>query len=361
MSVQMSARPVQRVGCMIGLAHADGKEYPNLALASLTAYFKSLGEEVRLIRPDDRPDLFRGGFPERIYGSSIFDESASQREDIEQHWGHVLWGGTGVRLASSLREVDASVDWDAIRPDFSLYPEFAASMGFLTRGCRLRCGFCVVPEKEGRPRVVSDVHRVWRGEGHPRHLHLLDNDAFAKPLRDFWREAVEEFRKGRFRVCFTQGINVRLIDDEAAALIARTPYYGNDFNKRILYTAWDNLRDESIFKAGVERLRRAGVPPHRLRVFMLVGYREDETWEERFYRFAEIAALRAEPYVMVYGAEGARPELDAFQRWSNRWFFRSIAWPDYARDGKWDTRIYGEARADSDAAWNRVVARMLTR
>lgn len=342
---------------VIGLAHPDPKDYPNLALARLAAYFKRRGDIVRLIRPEDRFDLF-APIPSEMIGSSIFTDSAPQRAEIEQHWGPVKWGGTGVDLKSDLREIDPSEDWDALAPDFSLYPEFTASYGFLTRGCRLRCGFCVVPEKEGRPRVVSDVHRVWRGRGHPKHLHLLDNDAFAKPLRDFWREAVNEFIKGRFRVCFTQGINLRLIDDEAAALLARTPYYDNGFGKRILYTAWDNYRERGIFMNGVERLRRAGVDPKRLRVFMLVGYREGETWEEIFDRFAQIVALGAEPYVMPYN-KNQRPDLCAFQRWSNKWAFRSIAWPDYGRDGEWDARIYGDARAESDAAWHRVVGRML--
>lgn len=339
------------------LADADSK-LPNLALMRLATYFRARGERVMLVTPETKRDLWNHS-PGDVYGSSIFAESVEERAAIEREWGHVRWGGTGVRVESSLSEIDPSVDWDATVPDYSLYPDFTPSIGFLTRGCRLRCGFCVVPRKEGKPRAVSTVDAVWRGDPHPRHLHLLDNDAFAKPLRDFWRGAVEELNARRFKVCFSQGINLRLVDDEAAAMVARVNYVGNDFDKRILYTAWDNLRDEDIFRAGVERLRVAGVPPHRLRVFMLVGYREGETWEEVFYRFAELVALGAEPYVMVYD-RAARPDLCAFQRWSNRWAFRTIAWPDYARDGSWDTRIAGASRADSDAAWSRVVGRMLS-
>ena len=250
------------------LADADST-IPNLALMRLATYFRDRGDSVRFLRPGDRRTLFDPIGD--VFGSSIFKFARREREAIEQEWGLVRWGGTGVNNASSLTEVDTSVDWDAVTPDYSLYPGFTPSVGFLTRGCRLRCGFCVVPEKEGRPRVASSVARVWRGEGHPKQLLLLDNDAFAKPLRAFWRDALDEMGGGNFRVCFSQGINLRLLDDEAAAMIATTPYYATDFEHRTLYTAWDNLRDEGIFRAGVERLRAAGVPPHRIMVYMLVG------------------------------------------------------------------------------------------
>lgn len=354
----------------IYLADADSK-LPNLALMRLARFFRDRGDTVQRITPDTRRDLFNHAIGD-VYGSSIFatQKSAKARATIEAEWGYVRWGGTGVELASNLREI-ADIDWDAVEPDYSIYSDFAPSIGFLTRGCRLKCGFCVVPRKEGKPRAVSTVGSLWRGDPHPRHLHLLDNDAFApygvdgqgqrQDLRAFWRDAHRELNAGGFKVCFSQGINLRLIDDEAAAQLASLRYVGNDFSKRILYTAWDNLKDEGIFREGVERLRRAGVPPHRLRVFMLTGYRKGETWEDLFYRFSELVALGCEPYVMVYNDDGERPDLLAFERWSNYHAWRSVPWPEYGRDGHRDTRATAAVHAESDPAWSRVVGRMLAR
>jgi len=48
-----------------------------------------------------------------------------------------------------------------------------------------------------------------------RHLHLLDNDFFGQPCEQ-WQARIEETRSGGFKVCLNQGINVRLLDDEAA-------------------------------------------------------------------------------------------------------------------------------------------------
>jgi hypothetical protein len=262
----------------------------------------------------------------------------------------ITWGGTGVRIESSLGEVSDAAE--NAPPDYSLYPDFTASLGFLTRGCRLRCGFCVVPKKEGRPHAVAQVHDVWRGDPHPRHLHLLDNDAFAPQLREHWREAVDEIRRGHFRVCFSQGINLRLIDEESATAIASIRYTGHDFKKRRLFTAWDNLRDEGIFRRGVRQLAAAGVPPHHLRVYMLVGYDAQETWESIFYRFLELVEIGCEPYPMVY--DRSRKDLCAFQRWAVRHLYRKLPFPQYG--GPDDRRLTPEARSRATSAWNAVAA-----
>ncbi len=217
----------------------------------------------------------------------------------------------------------------------------------------MRCGFCVVPRKEGKPHAVASVRDVWRGEPWPRHLHLLDNDAFAPQLRSHWLDAVREIREGGFRVCFSQGINLRLVDAEGAAAIASVRYTGHDFDKARLFTAWDSLGDESIFRRGVATLAQAGVPAKHLRVYMLVGYDPRESWETVFYRFAELVALGCDPYPMVFD-RAARPDLCAFQRWALRHLYRNVPWPAYAADGTEDTRIAPDARALSDAAWQRV-------
>jgi len=338
---------------VIYLVHADGA-MPNLALMRLATKFRSQGEDVRLLRIGDRLTLFdpvpRHG---HVFGSSLFSFSKKRREKIEREWGKVTWGGTGVRVESSLSEIDPSVDWESVAPDYSLYPNFDASMGFLTRGCRLRCGFCVVPAKEGKPFAVSTVHDVWRKDPHPRHLHLLDNDAFAPQLREHWRKAVEDIRTGGFRVCFSQGINLRLVDEESAAAIASLPYYASDFIHRGLYTAWDNLGDESIFRRGIDMLGRAGVPAHHLTVYMLVGYDPKETWETIFYRFGELVALGCDPYPMVFDRV-ARPDLCAFQRWALRHLYRTVPFPEYAADGTKDKRLSSAARALATEAWARI-------
>lgn len=198
---------------------------------------------------------------------------------------------------------------------------------------------------------------IWRGEPWPRHIELLDNDAFAPALRDHWIEAVRQLREGRFRVCFSQGLNLRLITDEAASMLATLTYTDHSFDlkSRRLYTAWDNLGDEAIFRRGVATLGRAGIPPHRLTVYMLIGYRDRETWDEVFYRFAELRALGCNPFPMVYD-KVARPDLAAFARWANGNAHGKVPWPFYTPNGQREKRLTPDAIAASDAAFARVAA-----
>ena len=117
----------------------------------------------------------------------------------------------------------------------------------------------MVPKKEGRPRAMNSIMSIWRPQTE-RCILLLDNDFFGQPKEE-WQARVDEIREGRFKVNFNQGINVRLINDEAAQALASMRYYDTRFTRRRLYTAWDNLGQEKIFFQGVDRLEAAGIPP----------------------------------------------------------------------------------------------------
>lgn len=304
------------------LIHADGA-LPNLALMKLAGFYRCRGEEVRLVRGRAR-ELWDP--PGDVYGSSIFSFSAQKRAAIEQTWGQVRWGGTGIRLESTLSEIDPGVDWETLPPDYADYPDFKASIGFTQRGCRLKCSFCVVPKKEGKPKSVRTIYGIWRGGRHPKKIVLLDNDFFGQPPGE-WKARMSEIEEGGFRVCFSQGINLRQVDEVTAHALARIEYRDNKFQERRLYTAWDNLGDEPIFKRGVQILKDAGIPPKHLMVYMLIGFSKDETWEKILYRFNELVALGCDPYPMVYNNE--RKDLKAFQRWAVTHLYKSIPWEKY--------------------------------
>jgi hypothetical protein len=320
------------------LVQADGS-LPNLALMRLARYYRERGETVRYVRGEGQRQLWDP--PGEVLGSSLFKSSARIRESIEREWGPVRWGGTGVDVASTLREIDPGVDWDAVAPDYSDHPAEDRSIGFTQRGCRLRCEFCVVPEKEGRARTVSSLADIWRGGSAPRKLLLLDNDFFGQP-REAWRARLAEARAGGFRISLLQGINVRIIDEEAARELAMVEYRDKEFHERVVYTAWDDLRDEGRFRRGVETLAAGGVPPKHLRVYMLVGFQEGETWEAIMHRFRVITGLGCEAFPMPYGD---RPDLRAFARWAIRGMWRNVPWDKYRDRRKRASRRGGEEMA----------------
>jgi hypothetical protein len=168
LKIQGSSAPALRwppsPGPAVYLLHADGA-LPNVALMKLAAYFRGRGLRVELIRKPWAREVWHTNLRGNVYGSSIFSFTAPKRAEIERSWGDVRWGGTGVDVASSLEAVDPTVDWDLAPLDYSVYPYFRPSIGFTQRGCRLSCPFCVVPAKEGKPRPVSTLRDIWRGNG----------------------------------------------------------------------------------------------------------------------------------------------------------------------------------------------------
>ena len=318
----------------VRLTQIDGK-FPNLALMKLAHWHRSRGDELFFTKQVERGMLE----PEydRVYGSAIFSQSSSRVSLFRQQFPTAIIGGTW-NIAEQ-HTVEQLIDVNEYEQyDYSIYPNFDGSIGFTQRGCRLKCGFCVVPKKEGKPRSVNSIYDIWRGEGFPKHLHLLDNDFFGQP-EEQWKARLAEIRDGGFKVCLNQGINIRLITEESAEAIATVPYYDDAFKTRRLYTAWDNFKDEKIFMLGVDRLRNAGVPPYHLLVYMLVGFDKKETWERLFERFDKMVALGIRPYPMVYGSRDKglptsnrlleRRTLGEFQRWVIRKAYNFIPFAEY--------------------------------
>lgn len=320
----------------VRLTHIDGK-LPNLALMKIAHFYKSRGEDVVFTKHVQR-DMLEPSYT-HVYGSAIFSKSADRVAAFRESFPEAVVGGTWNVLDNTTVEASLGLSTGE-NFDYSIYPSFEASIGFTQRGCRLKCGFCVVPKKEGKPRSVSTIPEIWRGGTYPKHLHLLDNDFFGQPKPD-WEARLQEIRDGGFKVCLNQGINTRMIDDESAAALAAIPYYDDQFKTKRLYTAWDNIGDEGRFFKGVETLGKHGIPPTHLLVYMLVGYDKKETWERVMYRFERMVALGIRPYPMVFGPRDTKlppgegrdnltdKTLNEFQRWAVRRLYTILPFSEY--------------------------------
>lgn len=301
----------------VRITQLDGK-LPNLALMRLAGFHRARGDDIHFKRTPYR-HLDEPAY-EHVYGSAIFKFSAARVERMRLEFPEAIIGGTGTGSAATVGPIVG----ESQALDYSLYPDFAGSIGFTQRGCRLACKFCVVPTKEGKPRHENTIAGIWRGDPWPRHLHLLDNDFFGGPE---WRERVAEIKAGGFKVSFTQGVNVRAMTPEVAEAIASIEYRDDGFERRRLYTAWDNLKDEDVFFRGVDTLEAAGVPARHLMAYMLVGYDKRETWERVWRRFNRMKDRGIRPYPMVYDHE--RKDLKRFQRWVVTGLYRTVRFEDY--------------------------------
>ena len=308
----------------IKLVQIDGK-LPNLALMRLSSYYKENNDDVYFTR-HITPELFENPYYDKVFASSIFGFSRDRIERLKIQYPNAIIGGTGTDNWTTKIEDHIG---DYFKYDYSIYPDFEHSIGFTQRGCRLKCKFCVVPTKEGKNRSTSSIYDIWRGDGHPKKIHLLDNDFFGQP-EEQWKERIKEIKEGKFKVCFNQGINIRLIDETVAKNLIEIDYRDDSFKNKRLYTAWDNIGDEKRFFDGIDILNKYGIPSKHIMAYMLIGYDKRETWERIFYRFNKMVERKIQPYPMVYNNKNK--ELKKFQRWVIRRYYQYVKWEDYDRN-----------------------------
>ena len=190
----------KRLKMKIGIYDIDSTGFPNLAAMKLSAYHRSLGDEVEW--------YFRLAHKnyDKIYCLSVF--SWSNRQFVTSD---MICGGTGFDVATKLpAEIDAQF------PDYSIYPNYLHSLGFVTRGCIRKCSFCVVPQKEGPIQPYRDVEEVLRPGS--RSLILMDNNILA---HEHGVKQLERIADMKIRLDCNQGLDCRLVDDSMARLLAK--------------------------------------------------------------------------------------------------------------------------------------------
>lgn len=263
--------------CLIQL---DGK-MPNLALMKLASWHRKKGDDVTVL------DL--SGFQfDRTYASKVFV------------------GGSGFDLKSELpSDIEAQVpDYELFKTDFSI--------GFTSRGCIRDCGFCIVKEKEGQIREAPfdwiSTHKVM----------LLDNNFLASP---FWKEKLEYFARQKLKVCFTQGLDIRLVNEENGQLLAKVDYRDNHFREKRLYFSYDDPNLESVIKEKSALLEKFGILPQHLLFYILVGY--NTSIEQDLRRIDIVRQLGSFPFVMVYNNRKTK-QLRNLARWVNQRIFRWV-------------------------------------
>ena len=255
---------------------------PNLALMKLSRHFKAQGRVVELHRgTKSLPPA------ETVLASCVFNTPASARhaEVLHRRYGAALQlGGSGVDLRLRLEP-----DIEALTPDYSLYPELGdRALGFLTRGCRFHCPFCVVPIKEGSPRQVSDLDELLQGR---RKLILLDDNLLAHPeaLR-----LMEDMVRRDVAVNFNQTLDLRLLTPEAAALLRRMQCANSAFTRRNLYFSLNDVRHLDLMRERYALLQAR----HKDNVAFVCMYGFNTTLAEDVARFRFLRSLPG-AYVFV--------------------------------------------------------------
>lgn len=314
----------------IGLIDVDGHNFPNLALMRISAYHKAQGDEVEWWQPP----LFCSWY-DIVYMSKIFSNAYSPDVPEPTNSGEVHKGGTGycISLGTDGKEhfdesknVKLPQEIERMFPDYSIYPQFDFAVSMTSRGCPRGCAFCHVAAKEGKCAVkVADVSDFWTPETGKKEIKVLDpNITACKDKRDLMRQ----YRETGCWIDFTQGIDIRLVNDADI----------DDLNRmkiKMLHFAWDNPKDDLAekFKRFSERYRIKD--PRRKTVYCLTNF--DSTMEENLFRIYTLRDLGYDPYVMIYDKPHATQEIRHLQRWvNNKIVFKSVErFEDYDPNKKW--------------------------
>ena len=295
----------------IGLIDVDGHNFPNLALMRISAYHKSKGDTVEWWWSDFvHYDV--------VYMSKVFSDAYSPDVPEPLNADKVIKGGTGyqIHLVNGKEEYDKETDTklpievERMFPDYSIYPQYDFAVSMTSRGCPRGCSFCHVAAKEGRCAVkVADVSDFWNGQ---KEIRILDpNITACKEKRDL----MKQYKETGAILDFTQGLDIRLLNDDDIADI-------NEMRLRTLHFAWDNPKDdlEGKFRNFANSFRRKS---NIGMVYCLTNF--NSTMEENLYRIYTLRDMGYDPYVMVCDKPHAPKEIKMLQRWcNNKIIFNSV-------------------------------------
>lgn len=291
----------------IALHDSDRSRFPNLALMKLSAWHKSQGHDV------EHFIALKATNYDVVYSSKVFSWT-----EIDPYLPDMaIRGGTGYGNPAEL-----APEIEHILPDYSLYPDFRASLGFVTRGCIRTCPWCVVPKKEGRIREHAEIEEFLRPDC--RDVVLMDNNilAHAHGIRQLERSIALGLR-----LDCNQGLDARLIadDDALAHLLSRVRW------SKSIRLACDHKSQMPAVEAAVKAIRRHGGKQYNFSCYVLVRGVDDALERVEFLR-----ALKVDPFAQPYRAPGskalpAKPLRD-FARWVNhKAIFKTVPWAEYRR------------------------------
>ena len=221
-------------------------------------------------------------------------------------------GGTGINYSGG------DLNISKLKPDYDLYPS-DKSMGRTTWGCIRNCGWCCVPQKEGRFKRWQHISEFYDERFDT--VYLLDNNILADV--EWFYENVAFIQEHGLKVK-EGGMDIRLLTLKIAEKLRELKFGG------LLHFAWDRVGDETKVLKGIKMLKEVGFDTKRETSFyILANY--NTTKEQDIYRCEVLRNLDATPFVMVYEDNGKADKwYRKLARHVNR---KTLFWSDTWKEG----------------------------
>ena len=311
----------------IGIVDADliGRSthrFPNLVCEKLSGYHKERGDQVDLLLDYVSFDQY-----DRVYIPKVFTDTPVPEwiENEKLRPKNVQIGGTGFYFdkAPNLKpEIEHHM------PDYHLYDEWIKtelekeklaakdknivfnykqfaqryreytdySIGFLTRGCFRKCGFCV-NKKYNHVFKASPLKEFMDPER--KKLCFLDDNFLGSPD---WRDLLEEVIATGKQFKFKQGLDERMLTDDKCEVIFSTNYDGD------ITFAFDKISDYDLIESKLKMIRRHTDCKY-IKFYVLVGYEGTDASdiENAFKRIELLLRYGCIPYIMRYQSVDDKP------------------------------------------------------
>lgn len=337
----------------IGIIDADllGRDkhrFPNLVCEKLSAYWKEKGAEVVLLLSYE--DIFSEKYKEykAFYVSKVFTDTPCPEEFYKKSWldkhKKVHIGGTGFYFdkAPNLPDeiehhmpdyhlYDAWVENEVLKAEetaklnrtefnkkkymiqFKEYLEY--SIGFVTRGCFRKCGFCV-NQKYDHVFCHSPLAEFY--DESRKKICLLDDNFFGYPK---WKEILTEIIATGRPFKFKQGLDERILTEDKCQMLFNAKYDG-DFT-----FAFDKVSDYELIHKKLQMIRSYH-PRKSVKFYVLVGFESTDykDIENAFMRIELLLRYRCLPYIMRFQNKNETPWKEskyrslyvAIARWCNQ-------------------------------------------
>lgn len=298
--------------------------FPNLASMKISGYHKSIGDDVILKTDYQDLECF-----DKVYISKVFTNTPV--DPVILDLPNVEIGGTGFYFDKA---PDLPCDIEHSKPDYDLYLPFVNSeiargiprnefkeyldysIGFITRGCFRKCGFCV-NQKYDHVFEASPLNEFLDPE-RPK-ICLLDDNFLG--FKD-WKIRLEELRATGKPFKFKQGLDERILTPEKCELFFSSKYDGE------ITFAFDRIKDYDLIKSKLDMIRT--YTDKRIKFYVLCGFDETGKYDEAFWRqdiidtFKRIELLakyNALPYIMKFKRYEESPYRGIYitlARWINQ-------------------------------------------
>lgn len=340
----------------IGIIDADliGRDkhrFPNLVCEKISAYWKEKNADVILLLDYNEMDMF-----DRVYISKVFTDTPCPDYLYDEKWliNHpsIHIGGTGFyfdkapnlpyEIEHHMPDYHLYDEWiyenirkaeevynkkELLKPEFerkpfnkknymSQYKEYLNySIGFLTRGCFRKCGFCV--NKKYDHVFVHSPLKEFLDETRKK-ICLLDDNFFGCPN---WKELLQELIDTKKQFKFKQGLDERLLTDDKCKMLFNSRYDG-DFT-----FAFDKISDYEIIQKKLEMIVKYK-KKKSIKFYVLVGFDSTDARdiENAFIRINLLLHYGCLPYIMRFQNKNETPWKDskyralyvAIARWCNQ-------------------------------------------